>query len=149
MGLLTTLLNSSNALNVYDQEFATIQNNIANQNTPGYADQNVTLVADAFDPSEALYGGVSTGPLASTRDQYLEQAVRAQTTLLGTAEQQVSDLTPLQSLFDLSSTTGVAGSLDSFFNSFSALSVSPNNAETQQTVITQAQGLETSFNQAA
>jgi flagellar hook-associated protein 1 FlgK len=149
MGLLTTLLNSSNALNVYDQEFATIQNNIANQNTPGYADQNVTLVADAFDPSEALYGGVSTGPLASTRDQYLEQAVRAQTTLLGTAEQQVSDLTPLQSLFDLSSTTGVAGSLDLFFNSFSALSVSPNNAETQQTVITQAQGLATSFNQAA
>jgi flagellar hook-associated protein 1 len=149
MGLLTTLLNSSNALNVYDQEFATIQNNIANQNTPGYADQNVTLVADAFDPSEALYGGVSTGPLASTRDPYLEQAVRAQTTLLGTAEQQVSDLTPLQSLFDLSSTTGVSGSLDSFFNSFSALSVSPNNAETQQTVITQAQGLATSFNQAA
>jgi flagellar hook-associated protein 1 FlgK len=149
MGLLTTLLNSSNALNVYDQEFATIQNNIANQNTPGYADQNVTLVADAFDPSEALYGGVSTGPLASTRDQYLEQAVRAQTTLLGTAEQQVSDLTPLQSLFDLSSTTGVSGSLDSFFNSFSALSVSPNDAETQQTVITQAQTLATSFNQAA
>jgi flagellar hook-associated protein 1 len=149
MGLLTTLLNSSKALDVYSQEFATIQNNIANQNTPGYADQNVTLIADSFNPSEALYGGISTGPLASTRSQYLEQAVRAQTTMLGTAEQQVSDLTPLQTMFDLSSTTGISGSLDSFFNGFSALSVSPNDAVARQNVLTQAQTLATSFNQAA
>lgn len=149
MGLLTTLLNSSQALDVYSQEFATIQNNIANQNTPGYAEQSVTLVADSFNPSEALYGGISTGPLDSTRSQYLEQSVRTQTTLLGTAEQQVSDLTPLQSMFDLSSTTGVSGSLDSFFNSVSALSVSPNDAVARQNVITQAQTVAGSFNQAA
>src|SRR5208282_2100566 len=111
MGLLTTLLNSSNALQVYDQEFATIQTNIANVDTPGYADQNLPLVADSFDPSERLYGGVSVAPLASTRSEYLEQSVRTDTTQLGTAQQQVSDLTPLQSLFDLSSTTGVSGSL--------------------------------------
>jgi flagellar hook-associated protein 1 FlgK len=149
MGILTTLLNSAKALQVYENEFTTIQNNIANQNTPGYADQNLTLVADSFDPSESLYGGVSAGPVVSTRSQYLEQAVRAQTTLLGTAEQQASDLAPLQSLFDLTSTTGVSGSLDSFFNSFSSLSVNPNDTETRQNVITQAQGLATAFNQAA
>ena len=57
MSLQTTLLNSSNALNVFEQEFSTIQNNIANANTPGYAAQNVTLVADSFLPSEGLYGG--------------------------------------------------------------------------------------------
>ena len=108
MGILTTLLNSANALNVYDQEFATIQNNIANQDTPGYADQNTTLVADSFDPSEALYGGLSAGPVQSTRSEFLEQQVRTQTTLLGTAEQQASDLAPLQSLFDLTSATGVS-----------------------------------------
>jgi flagellar hook-associated protein 1 len=149
MGLLTTLLNSSQALDVYSQEFATIQNNIANQNTPGYAEQSVTLVADSFDPSLGLDGGLSAGPIDSTRSQSLEQAVRTQTTLLGTAEQQVSDLTPLQSMFDLSSTTGVSGSLDSFFNSMSALSVSPNDAVARQNVISQAQTVATSFNQAA
>jgi flagellar hook-associated protein 1 len=149
MGILTTLLNASNALGVYDQEFATIQNNIANQNTPGYADQNQTLVADSFNPSENLDGGLSAGPVLSTRSQYLEQAVRTQTTLLGTAEQQASDLQPLQSLFDLTSATGVSGSLDSFFNSFSSLSVNPNDTETRQNVLTQAQTLATSFNQAA
>jgi flagellar hook-associated protein 1 len=52
-------------------------------------------------------------------------------------------------LFDLSSTTGISGSLDSFFNSFSALSVNPNDPVARQNVLTQAQTLATSFNQAA
>jgi flagellar hook-associated protein 1 FlgK len=149
MGLLTQLLSSSNALGVYDKEFATIQNNIANASTPDYATQNLPLQADSFDPSAQLWGGVSTGPLASTRSEYLELSVRTQTTLLGTAEQQASDLAPLQSLFDLSSKTGISGSLNSFFNSFSALSVNPNDNVSRQNVITQAQAAATSFNQAA
>lgn len=149
MGILTTLLNSASALQVFDQEFSTIQNNIANQDTPGYAEQNLPLVADSFNPSNSLYGGVSAAPLQSTRSQYLENAVRTQTTLLGSAQQQASDLQPLQSLFDLTSATGVSGSLNSFFNSFSSLSVNPNDTETRQNVITQAQSLATAFNQAA
>src|SRR5580704_4952707 len=149
MGVLTTLLSASNTLQVYEKEFATIQNNIANQDTPGYAEQNQTLSADSFDPSEALYGGVSAGPVISSRSQFLEKSVQTQTTLLGTAEQQASDLAPLQTLFDLTSSTGVAGSLNSFFNSFSSLSVSPNDTATRQNVITQAQGLASAFNQAA
>ncbi len=149
MGLLTSILSSSRTLNVYDQEFATIENNIANANTPGYAAQNVTLSADSFNPSEGLNGGVSAGPLASTRSPYLEQLVRAQTTLLGAAQQKASDLAPLQTLFDLSSSTGISGSLDSFFNSFSALSVNPNDSVARQNVITQAQSVATAFNQAA
>jgi flagellar hook-associated protein 1 FlgK len=149
MGLLTSILSSANTLNVYDQEFATIENNIANANTPGYASQSVTLAADSFNPSVGLNGGVSAGPLTSSRSQYLEDSVRTQTTLLGSAQQQVADLTPLQSLFDLSSATGVSGSLDSFFNSFSALSVTPNDPVARQNVITQAGAVATSFNQAA
>jgi flagellar hook-associated protein 1 FlgK len=149
MGLLTTLLNSAGALQVYEREFSTIQNNIANQNTPGFADQNQTLSADSFNPSEGFEGGVSAGPVLSTRSQFLEQTVRTQTTALGTAEQQASDLAPLQSIFDLTSATGVSGSLNSFFNSFSSLSVNPNDTETRQNVITQAQNLATAFNQAA
>jgi flagellar hook-associated protein 1 FlgK len=136
-------------MKVYDQEFATIQNNIGNQNTPGYAAQNVTLVADAFDPSAQLWGGLSAGPMASTRSEFLEQSVRAQTTLLGSAEQQSADLTPLQSMFDLSSATGISGSLNSFFNSFSSLSVNPNDSVARQNVITQAQAVAASFNHAA
>jgi flagellar hook-associated protein 1 FlgK len=149
MGMLTTLLNASNALQVYDQEFSAIQNNIANQNTPGYAEQSISTIADSYNPSEGLDGGISAGPMVSMRSQYLEQSVRTQTTLLGSAEQQAADLTPLQTLFDLTSATGVSGSLNSFFNSFSSLSVNPNDTETRQNAINQAQSLATAFNQAA
>ncbi len=136
-------------MQVFEKEFSTIQNNIANQDTPDYAEQNQTLVADSFNPSDGEMGGLSAGPVQSSRSQYLEQVVRSQTTLLGAAQQQASDLAPLQSLFDLTSATGVSGSLNSFFNSFSSLSVSPNDTETRQNVLTQAQTLATSFNQAA
>ncbi len=136
-------------MQVYEKEFATIQNNIANQNTPGYAEQNQTLQADSFDPSAGFDGGLSAGPVLSTRSQYLEDAVRSQTTLLGSAEQTAGDLAPLQSIFNLTSAAGVSGSLDSFFNSFSALSVTPNDTGARQNVITQAQGIATAFNQAA
>lgn len=149
MGLLATLINSSNALNVYDQEFATIQNNIANANTPGYADENLVLKSDTFDPTENIYGGVSVASLQSTRSDYLEQNVRTQTTLLGTAEQQASDLAPLQSIFNLTSSSGISGALTTFFNSVSALSVSPNDAVARQTVLNSAQSLASTFNQAA
>lgn len=149
MGLITTLLNSSNALQVYSQEFATIQNNIANANTPGYASENLVLKADSFDPTANVYGGVSAVGLQSTRSEFLEQNVRSQTTQLGTAEQQVSDLTPLQSMFNLTSTSGITSGLTSFFNSFSSLSVSPNDPVARQNVLNQAQALASSFNQAA
>lgn len=149
MGLLATLINSSNALSVYDQEFATIQNNIGNANTPGYADENLALKADAFDPTAHIYGGVSVASLQSARSGYLEQNVRSQTTLLGAAQQQASDLAPLQSIFNLSSTAGISGALTSFFNSFSALSVTPNDSVARQTVLNSAQAVASAFNQAA
>src|SRR5487761_2120821 len=149
MGLLATLINSSNALSVYDQEFATIQNNIGNANTPGYADENLALKADAFDPTAHIYGGGSVASLQSARSGYLEQNVRSQTTLLGAAQQQASDLAPLQSIFNLSSTAGISGALTSFFNSFSALSVTPNDSVARQTVLNSAQAVASAFNQAA
>jgi hypothetical protein len=46
-------LNSAGALAVFNQEFATISNKISNANTPGFADQNLALVAQPFDPAAA------------------------------------------------------------------------------------------------
>ncbi len=149
MGMLATLVNSANALNIDTQEFATIQNNIGNANTPGYADENLVLQSDSFDPQAGVYGGVSVASLQSTRSEYLEQNVRNEQTLLGSAQQQATDLAPLQSIFNLTSSSGISGSLTAFFNSFSALSVSPNDSVARQNVLNTAGALATSFNQAA
>jgi flagellar hook-associated protein 1 len=148
-GITSSLLSSANTLGVLSQAFETIENNISNANTPGYARQDVNLQPLAFDPGTGLTGGVAAGPLISSRSQYLEQAVWTQQGLSGDAGQRAGDLGQVQSLFSLTSSSGVAPSLNALFNSFSQLSVSPNDDTNRQAVITAANGLVANIQQTA
>src|SRR5580704_2285250 len=136
-GIGGILSSSAAALSVYEQEFSTIQNNITNANTPGYADQTLSLVAKP-DASDGSAGGVISGGLISSRSEYLEQNVRNQQSLLGGSQQSTADLTQVQPLFDPNSSDGVASSMSNFFNSFSALSVNPNDPTARQAAISAA-----------
>ena len=136
--LTSALISSANALNTFEQTFSVIENNITNANTPGYARQDINLQPLPFDPASGLAGGVDAGPLINSRSEFLEQAVRDQQSQLGSAQQTASDLGQIQPLFDLTSTTGVASSINNFFNAFSQLSVNPNDALSRQSVINQA-----------
>jgi flagellar hook-associated protein 1 FlgK len=154
--LSTALQSSAQAMSVYERAFNVIQNNIANANTPGYVRQEQTLVAMPFDPNTQLSGGVAAGPVVSSRSEYLEQNVRTQQSLLGYAQQKASDLSQVQQIFDLSSvstSTGssndLSGALSNFFNSFSQLSVNPNDATERQSMIDAAQQAAQRFNQSA
>ncbi len=147
-GIGGILASSAAALSVYEREFSTIQNNITNANTPGYADQTLSLVAKS-DASDGSAGGVISGGLISSRSEYLEQNVRNQQSLLGGSQQSAADLTQVQPLFDPNSTDGVASSLSNFFNSFSALSLNPNDPTAQEAAISAAGQVAQSFNQAA
>jgi flagellar hook-associated protein 1 FlgK len=147
--LLTSVLNSTGALQVYGREFNTIENNITNANTPGYAKQDISLEALPFDPANGLAGGVAAGPMLNSRSEYLEQNVRNQQQILGFAQQQAQDLGQVQTLFDLTSSSGVPGALNSFFNSFSQLAVNPNDAVSRASVIAQAGQIAQAFNQNA
>jgi flagellar hook-associated protein 1 FlgK len=103
-----------------------------------------------FNPAAGLGGGgVMAGPLLSARSQYLEQAVRNQQELLGSAQQKAGDLAQIQPLFDTSGKSGVPGAFNNFFNSFSQLSVNPNNEVSRQTVIEAAGQVAGAFNQNA
>jgi flagellar hook-associated protein 1 FlgK len=148
-GLFSSLLISSNALGAFNRALDVVQNNVANANTPGYAKQDLLLTAQPFDPQQHLVGGVTAGGLLSSRSEYLEQAVRSQTELLGSAEQKAGDLAQLEPIFDVTSRTGVSGALNSFFQSFSQLSITPNDSAARQAVLTQATSLAQSFNRAA
>ena len=147
--LVSSLTSAAGALSVYDREFSTIQNNISNANTPGYADQDVALIARPFNPADGIGGGVNAGELISSRSEYLEQNVRNQQQFLGSAGQMAADLGQVQPLFDPNATSGVASSLSSFFNSFSQLSVNPNDPSARQAVLTAAGQAAQSFNQVA
>src|SRR6266436_1077621 len=147
--LFTSLLNSTNSLQVYGRVFSVIENNIANANTPGYARQDQSLVSMPFHPAEGVEGGVMAGPLISARSRYLEQAVRNQQELLGSAQQKAADLSQIEPLFDTSGKSGVPGALTTFFNSFSQLSVNPNDPVSRQNAIDAASHVAAAFNQNA
>ena len=147
--LLTSLLNSSNALRVYGEAFNIIQNNITNANTPGYVKQDVSLVALPFNPETMLSGGVMAGAMLSARASYLENAVRNQQELLGSAGQRSADLGLVEPLFDLTASFSVPTTINKLFDGFSQLAVSPNDPGARQNVIELAGQVAQSFHQSA
>jgi flagellar hook-associated protein 1 FlgK len=150
MGSLSTaLINTANALQVYADALDVVQNNVTNANTPGYAAQSPTLVAQPFDLSTGAPGGVSLGPTQSSRNQYAEQSVRSEQTAYSYDQQQVSDLSTAQNFFSLSATSGIAPDISALFNSFSQLSVTPNDTGARQTVLNDATTVAQDFNDAA
>jgi len=147
--LATSLINSANALQVYSEALAIVQNNVTNANTPGYASQSATLVAQPFDLTTGAPGGVGLGPTQSSRNQYVEQSVRTEQTAYSYDQQQVSDLSTAQDYFSLSTTSGIAPDISALFSSFSQLSVTPNDTVARQTVLNDAATVAQDFNNAA
>jgi len=147
--LFTTLQTAANSLGVITQGLQVTENNVANASTPGYARQSLETAALPFDLTVGLPGGVlSTGTLSS-RNANAEQNVRTQQSALGLATEQTNDLGALQPYFSLTSSSSVSSTLSQFFNSFSQLSITPNDATARQTVINDAGQLAQAFQQTA
>ncbi len=136
--LFTSLLNSANGLRAYEQALAVTQNNVTNASTPGFVKQVQSFDALPFDLTVGLPGGVRAGPVVSSRDGYAERAVRDQQTGFGFSNQKTTNLTPLETSFSLSGTSGIAPSLSTLFQSFSRLSINPNDTVSRQAVVQQA-----------
>ena len=147
--LLTSMLNTANAMKVLQQGLTVTENNVVNADTPGYAAQSARFEAMPFDLAQGLSGGVKAGPVQSARDQYAEVSVRDQQSNLGLSQQKVTDLTAVQNYFSLSSTSGVAPAMDALFSSFSQLSITPNDSESRQDVLNKAGNVAAQFQNAA
>jgi len=147
--IMTSLLNSANAMRVYEGALEVTENNITNANTPGYAKQVANLEARPFDLATGESGGVALNGAQSSRDQFAEQAVRDQQTAVNFYQQKASDLSPLENYFSTSNTSGIGPDMSSLFSAFSQLSVNPNDTVSRQAVLNQATTVALDFNQAA
>lgn len=147
--LLTSYTSAANSMRTYEKAMEVVQNDTVNSNTPGYVRQSVSFSAQPFDVNNSQAGGVNIGAVVSSRDEYAEHSVQVQQTAYTMSSTLASQLSQLQPIFDLQSTTGIAGSLNSLYGSFSQLTVSPNNAQIRQAVLTAASGLATAFNVAS
>ncbi len=147
--LATSFINAAGSLNVYSSALQVVENNVTNANTPGYATQSASLVAQPFDLLTGMPGGVNLGTTENSRSQYAEQGVRTQQTASGYYTQQVSDLTTAQNYFSLSDTSGIGPDISTLFSSFSQLSITPNDTVARQTVLNDAATVAQDFNDTA
>lgn len=150
MGNLTTsLINSAGALDAYASALNVTENNVTDANTPGYAKQVVSLESRPFDLVAGMPGGVALGPTQSTRSQFAEESVRDQQTASAFDRQKISDLSNTQNFFSVSNTSGLAPAISALFQSFSQLSVTPNDTVARQTVLNDAATVAQNFNDTA
>jgi flagellar hook-associated protein 1 FlgK len=148
-GITSSLYVQAGAISAFQQAIAVTSANIANASTPGYASQTQTLEAMPEEISQGLMGGVVAGKVVSSQNQFAQQAVSNQQTALGGASQDVTSLTDLQSLFNVTGTSGISTALSSLYQSFSAWGQTPADPTARQAVLTAAGGLATAFQQTA
>lgn len=139
--LFSDLVTAGQALGVFQQALNTVQNNVTNANTPGFASQSLNLVAQPFDVVGGLAGGVASQGLKSARDEYADSEVQRQMSTLGFYQAQANGTNAITPNFDPSGNTGVPAALTQFFQSVSGWSLTPNDAAAQQQVLAQAGNL--------
>src|SRR3954452_2089822 len=125
--LFSSLLATSGAIRAYNRTLDVIQNNVSNASTPGYAAARLNLVSQPFDPASGRTGGVKTGALASSRDDFVEQSVWLQQNGAGQFAQKSESLSPIEQILAVTSTASIPTSLNQLFQSFSQLATAPND----------------------
>ncbi|MBI3470561.1 MAG: flagellar hook-associated protein FlgK [Candidatus Solibacter usitatus] len=145
MSLFTAVGASADALENFQRALETIQNNVSNASTPGFARQTQLFTADPFDPEHGLAGGSSLGARQSARDELAEAGVRRQASLEGRFGQLSATLERVEPLFDATGQTGLPQALGRLFDSFSSWSINPNDASSRQQVLDRAVQLARSF----
>ena len=144
------MVSTAGAMKVLQRSLTVVQNNIINASTVGYARQEVSLIADPFNPnSNSTSGGVSSGPITSSRDAFVEAAVWKTQHRGGYADGLSTKLTEIERTFPLTAGSGIPGEIDKFFATVSQWSVSPNDSVARRNVLDRAASLAQKFNQAA
>jgi flagellar hook-associated protein 1 FlgK len=146
--LFSALRSTADTLSAFQRGLTVSQNNVANASTPGYARQTQSLTSRSFDPSVPTTGGVRAGELISSRNEYLEAAVRRSIQDYNRWSQQADSLSPMQDVIDIGATGGVSNALDDLYASFSSWSTTPNDDTARQNVLSKAGSLAAAFRSA-
>ncbi len=138
---------SLSGLNAAMYEMNITQNNIANASTPGYTKQVVALSPQASG-SGVSGQGVSVMGVTRMYSQYLTSQVLQQQTQSSYQSSYLSSISQVNNLLS-NTTSGVSSSLTGFFTSANSLANTPASVPARQTVLSAAQTVVDSFQQAS
>lgn len=142
------------ALNTQQTALYTTSHNIANANTEGYTRQRVnfeqvsTLTTSRYTEGvkSDIGSGVQPGSIQRIRDQFLDVQYRNQTSKAGYYEQRAAALSQMESIINEPTKSGLANTMEQFWNSLEDLSTNPASTGTRAVVAQNGQAVAESFN---
>jgi len=148
-GLVSALNTASSALNVFSQALGVDETNIANSSTPGYAAQRATI--SPIDPNGAAGAGtaVDTVIVTSSGNVFTDALVQAASSQAAASQTRVSQLTPINQLFDITGSTGILAAFQQFSQAFASLAVTPNDPTAGASALTAAGSIAAAFRSVA
>lgn len=147
--LFGSLLASSGAMRAFEKGLSVVQNNVVNANTPGYVKQRQIFEAQRFEPDRNIMGGVSARGLYDYRDQFVERNVQQRNSQAAFESQREASLTSIEALYPVTDGAGIPAAINNFFNSFSQLTVAPNDTSGRQVALDRATDVAFNFRRAA
>ncbi|HHW36006.1 MAG TPA: flagellar hook-associated protein FlgK [Bacillales bacterium] len=129
--------------------------NMANANTPGYTRQRVNFeTTEPYPPASRnrpqipgqMGTGVRAGDIQRIRDSFVDTQFRGENSKLGFWQAKAEMLTQMENIMNDPSDTGLAKSMDEFWNSLQDLAVEPQNNGARRVVRQRGIALANTFN---
>ena len=132
-GLTAALNNAQRSLSTFSQALETVQTNIANAATPGYARQRAALAPVIYPDGSGT--GVELTRVESLRSSLLDLQVLAAHQAEGRLGELSTFFQTTEPVFRLNSSGGIDSALDAFFSSAAQLSANPGNLTQRSTLL--------------
>lgn len=143
------------AINTQQSALLVTGHNISNTNTPGYTRQRINFATTNPYPSPGIdqpriAGQLGTGVTASSvqriRDSFTDMQYRTETSKLGYWSAKADMLSQMENVMNEPSDTGLATTMDEFWNSLQDLATQPQNDGARRVVRERAITLTNTFN---
>jgi len=148
IGIFGTLQIAKEALFTSQSSIAVTSNNIANVNTPGYSRQSPEIETwEAQRVGGLVFGrGSRIGDITKSYDQFINNNIVAEKSVLGFWESKESSMSQIESVFNESSGSGVNELLNDFWNSWHDVADSPESLAERGVLQSDGQSLSSKFN---
>ena len=144
MGINDILNIGVRSLSVQRMAIEVTGENISNVNTPGYSRQTMDLQT-ALGSMLNGGNGVQAAPIQRAHDADLQAQIQGETSLNGEQTVLQNALQKVEPLFNDTASTGIAASIQDFFNSWQDLATNPQGATERQAVLSKGQVLVSDF----
>lgn len=145
-GLSAALSNAQRSLGAFSSALDTVQTNIANAATPGYARQRASLAPVIFPDGTGT--GVELARVESLRNKLLDLQVLSARQNEGRLSELATFFSSTESIFRINSSGGIDQALDGFFSAAALVSATPGDITTRGTFLRAAEGVAGAFHQA-